>query len=63
MAGYNRTERAMAHVEATGAVVVANPGSILQIAAGLMARKRAVEVLYVVKVLDPTYLAAERPQR
>ena len=55
-------ERKMAHVEATGAstVVTANPGCILQIAAGLRARGRAVDVLHVVEVLDRAYAAAER---
>jgi glycolate oxidase iron-sulfur subunit len=68
---YNLTEPAMAqrlldrkmmHVEATGAttVVTANPGCILQIAAGLRARGRDVEVLHVVEVLDRAYAAAER---
>jgi glycolate oxidase iron-sulfur subunit len=57
-------ERKMAHVEATGAatVVTANPGCILQIAAGLRARRRAVEVLHVVEVLDRAYAAAARAQ-
>jgi glycolate oxidase iron-sulfur subunit len=52
----------MAHVEATGAttVVTANPGCILQLAAGLRARGRDAEVLHVVEVLDRAYLAAER---
>jgi len=73
MAGYNRTEPAMAwrllerklgHVEATGAaaVVTANPGCILQLAqlaAGLGARGRGVEILHVVEALDGAYLAAE----
>jgi glycolate oxidase iron-sulfur subunit len=55
-------ERKMAHVEATGAsaVVTANPGCILQIAAGLRARGRDVAVLHVVEVLDQAYAAAER---
>jgi glycolate oxidase iron-sulfur subunit len=55
-------ERKMAHVEATGAsaVVTANPGCILQIAAGLRARGRDVTVLHVVEVLDQAYAAAER---
>jgi glycolate oxidase iron-sulfur subunit len=57
-------DRKMAHVEATGAtaVVTANPGCILQIAAGLRARGRAVEVLHVVEVLDRAYAAAGRAQ-
>ena len=56
-------DRKMAHVEATGAatVVTANPGCILQLAAGLRARGRDVEVLHVVEVLDRAYAAAERP--
>ena len=51
-------------VEATGAaaVVPANPGRILQMAAGLRVRERAVEVLHVVEVLDRAYAAAERAQ-
>jgi glycolate oxidase iron-sulfur subunit len=55
-------ERKMAHVEATGAatVVTANPGCILQLAAGLRARGRDAEVLHVVEVLDRAYAAAER---
>jgi glycolate dehydrogenase iron-sulfur subunit len=53
-------DRKMAHVEATGAatVVTANPGCILQLAAGLRARGRDVEVLHVVEVLDRSYAAA-----
>ena len=56
-------DRKMAHVEATGAttVVTANPGCILQLAAGLRARGRKAEVLHVVEVLDRAYQAAERP--
>ena len=56
-------ERKMACVEATGAttVVTANPGCILQLAAGLRARGRDVEVLHVVEVLDRAYAAAARP--
>ena len=55
-------DRKMAHVEATGAtaVVTANPGCILQLAAGLRARGRSAEVLHVVEVLDRAYAAAER---
>jgi hypothetical protein len=63
VAGYDRTERAMAHVGATGGVMVANPSPSLQIAAGLVPRTRAVEVLHAVEVLDPAHLAAARPQR
>ena len=57
-------DRKVAHVEATGAaaVVTANPGCILQIAAGLRARGRPAEVLHVVEVLDRAYAAAERAQ-
>ena len=53
-------DRKMAHVEATGAttVVTANPGCILQLAAGLRARGRDAEVLHVVEVLDRAYAAA-----
>jgi glycolate oxidase iron-sulfur subunit len=56
-------DRKMAHIEATGAatVVTANPGCILQLAAGLRARGRDGEVLHVVEVLDRAYAAAERP--
>ena len=56
-------DRKMAHVEATGAatVVTANPGCILQLAAGLRARGRDGAVLHVVEVLDRAYAAAERP--
>jgi glycolate oxidase iron-sulfur subunit len=55
-------DRKVSHVEATGAgtVVTANPGCILQLAAGLRARGRPVEVLHVVEVLDRAYAAAER---
>jgi glycolate oxidase iron-sulfur subunit len=55
-------DRKMAYVEATGAaaVVTANPGCILQLAAGLRARGRAAEVLHVVEVLDRAYAAAAR---
>jgi glycolate oxidase iron-sulfur subunit len=55
-------ERKMARVEATGAttVVTANPGCILQLAAGLRARGRDVEVRHVVEVLDRAYAAAAR---
>jgi glycolate oxidase iron-sulfur subunit len=58
-------ERKLGHVEATGAqaVVTANPGCILQLAAGLAARRRAVEVLHVVEVLDRAYAAAEGGRR
>jgi glycolate oxidase iron-sulfur subunit len=58
-------ERKLARVAATGAttVVTANPGCILQLAAGLAARRRDVEVLHVVEVLDRAYAAAEGPRR
>ncbi|HSE95921.1 MAG TPA: (Fe-S)-binding protein, partial [Methylomirabilota bacterium] len=67
---YNLTEPAMAarllarkvtHIAATGAnaVVTANPGCILQIAAGVRARGLPLEVLHVVEVLDRAYAAAE----
>ena len=42
--------------------MTANPGCILQIAAGLRARGRAVEVLHVVEALDRAYAATERAQ-
>jgi glycolate oxidase iron-sulfur subunit len=71
---YNMTEPEMAqrllarklgHVEETGAttVVTANPGCILQLQAGLAARRPGVEVLHVVEVLDRAYAAAEGPGR
>jgi len=44
------------------AVVTANPGCILQLAAGLRARGRDDEALHVVEVLDRAYAAAERAQ-
>jgi glycolate oxidase iron-sulfur subunit len=58
-------ERKLGHVEATGAtaVVTANPGCILQLAAGLAARRKDVEVLHVVEVLDRAYAAAEGARR
>ena len=67
---YNVTEPEMAarllarkvrHVVATGAeaVVTANPGCILQIAAGVRAAGHAVAVLHVVELLDRAYRAAE----
>jgi glycolate oxidase iron-sulfur subunit len=58
-------DRKLGHVEATGAatVVTANPGCILQIAAGLTARRRDVEVLHVVEILDRAYAVAEGPRR
>jgi len=55
-------DRKMAHVEATHAttVVTANPGCILQLAAGLRARGRDAEVLHVIEVLDRAYAVADR---
>jgi glycolate dehydrogenase iron-sulfur subunit len=68
---YNLTEPEMAqrlaarktgHLQATGAeaVVTANPGCILQIAAGLRQRGDPMRVLHVVELLDQAYEAAER---
>jgi glycolate dehydrogenase iron-sulfur subunit len=50
-------ERKVNHVLSTGAeaVVTANPGCILQIAAGLRARGANVPVLHIVEVLDRAY--------
>jgi len=70
---YNLTEPEMAqrllrrkvgHVEATGAdaVITANPGCILQLAAGLRARPRPMEVFHVVEILDRAYAAAAGPR-
>jgi len=67
---YNLTEPEMAarllarkvrHVVATGAeaVVTANPGCILQIAAGVRAAGHGIAVLHVVERLDRAYRAAE----
>jgi glycolate oxidase iron-sulfur subunit len=67
---YNLTQPAMArqllarkvrHIMATGAeaVVTANPGCILQIAAGLRSQAVPIRVLHVVEVLDAAYAAAE----
>jgi glycolate oxidase iron-sulfur subunit len=55
-------ERKMRHVAATGAqaVVTANPGCILQLAAGVRARGLPMDVLHVVELLDRAYAAAER---
>jgi glycolate oxidase iron-sulfur subunit len=54
-------DRKVAHLRATGAraVVTANPGCILQIAAGVRAQGLPMEVLHVVEVLDRAYAAAE----
>jgi glycolate oxidase iron-sulfur subunit len=70
---YNLTEPEMArrllarkvgHLQATGAeaVVTANPGCILQIAAGLRERGVPMRVLHIVEVLDAAYAAAEGPR-
>jgi glycolate oxidase iron-sulfur subunit len=50
-------DRKVGHVLATGAeaVVTANPGCILQIAAGLRAHGASVDVLHIVEVLDRAY--------
>jgi glycolate oxidase iron-sulfur subunit len=52
--------RKIANIEATraGAVVTANPGCIIQIAQGLGARGRQVEVLHIVDLLDQAYRSA-----
>jgi glycolate oxidase iron-sulfur subunit len=66
---YNLTEpelaqrllaRKIGHLEATGAeaVVTANPGCILQLAAGLRQRGRPMAVLHIVELLDRAYAAA-----
>ena len=54
-------ERKVTHLAATGAeaVVTANPGCILQIAAGLRTRRVPMRVLHVVELLDRAYAAAE----
>lgn len=54
-------ERKVGHLAATGAeaVVTANPGCILQIAAGLRRRGLPMRVLHVVELLDQAYRAAE----
>lgn len=54
-------ERKVAHLAATGAeaVVTANPGCILQIAAGLHRRGLPMRVLHIVELLDRAYRAAE----
>jgi glycolate oxidase iron-sulfur subunit len=68
---YNLTEPAMAarllerkvrHLEATGAetVVTANPGCILQIAAGVRQRGLPMRVVHLVELLDEAYAAAGR---
>ena len=54
-------ERKVSHLQATGAtaVVTANPGCILQLAAGVRQRGLPMEVLHVVELLDRAYAAAE----
>jgi glycolate oxidase iron-sulfur subunit len=54
-------ERKVRHVQATDAeaVITANPGCILQIAAGLRAAGSPARVLHVVELLDAAYAAAE----
>jgi glycolate oxidase iron-sulfur subunit len=53
-------QRKIAHVRETGAgaVVTANPGCIIQIAQGLHAAGRPIEVLHLVEVLDQAYGAS-----
>ncbi len=53
--------RKVAHLRATGAeaVVTANPGCILQIAAGLRQQRVPMRVLHIVELLDQAYTAAE----
>lgn len=55
-------ERKVRHLEATGAeaVVTANPGCLLQIAAGVRRRGLPMRVLHIVELLDQAYAAAER---
>jgi glycolate oxidase iron-sulfur subunit len=55
-------ERKIRHLGATGAeaVVTANPGCILQMAAGLRRRGVSMRVLHIVELLDEAYAAAER---
>lgn len=54
-------ERKVRHLQATGAeaVVTANPGCILQIAAGVRRRRVPMSVLHIVELLDRAYAAAE----
>lgn len=54
-------ERKLDHVAATGApvVVTANPGCILQLAAGARARGLELRVAHVVELLDEAYRVAE----
>jgi glycolate oxidase iron-sulfur subunit len=54
-------ERKLSHVLATGAdaVVTANPGCLLQLAAGLREHGAATPVYHVVELLDRAYAAAE----
>jgi glycolate oxidase iron-sulfur subunit len=55
-------DRKIRHVVETGAetVVTANPGCILQLAAGLRAAGRPTAVRHVVELLDQAYRAGER---
>jgi glycolate oxidase iron-sulfur subunit len=55
-------ERKVRHLQATGAevVVTANPGCILQMAAGLRRRGASMRVLHIVEALDEAYRAADR---
>ncbi len=54
-------DRKIAHVRATGAraVITANPGCLLQLAAGARVHGLELEVLHVVEVLDRAYRAAD----
>ena len=54
-------DRKMGHVLSTGAqaVVTANPGCLLQLAAGLRERGNPAPVYHVVEVLDRAYAVAE----
>jgi len=54
-------ERKVTHLQATGAqaVVTANPGCLLQLAAGVRRRGLSIEVLHIVELLDRAYAAAE----
>jgi glycolate oxidase iron-sulfur subunit len=55
-------ERKVRHLQATDAdaVVTANPGCILQMAAGLRRRGASMRVLHIVEALDEAYQVAER---
>jgi glycolate oxidase iron-sulfur subunit len=54
-------ERKLDHAQATGAttIVTANPGCLLQLAAGLAQRGSAVRVRHLIDVLDEAYSRAE----